>query len=74
MAYLSLLLVVLPQLESAQLSIGCIGDSITAATNLPENSSLFVNKNNSYPSRLQVLLGDGYNVTNLGASGSDMIR
>ena len=58
----------------AQLSVGCIGDSITAGANLPANNSLSVNKNASYPSQLQVLLGDGYKVTNLGACGSDMIR
>jgi lysophospholipase L1-like esterase len=57
-----------------QLAVGCIGDSITAGANLPANTSLFVNKNNSFPSQLQVLLGDGYKVTNLGACGSDMIR
>ena len=50
-----------------QLSVGCIGDSITAGANLPANSSLAVNKNNSYPSLLQDMLGDGYKVTNLGA-------
>jgi hypothetical protein len=63
-----------PKYFAAQLSVGCIGDSITAGSNLPANNSLFVNKNNSYPAQLQALLGDGYSVTNLGACGSDMIR
>ena len=63
-----------PRDRTTQLSVGCIGDSITAGANLPANDSLRVNKNNSYPSQLQALLGDSYKVTNLGACGSDMIR
>ena len=50
-----------------QLSVGCIGDSITAGVHSG-------NKNLTYPAQLQKMLGDGYKVTNLGACGSTMLK
>jgi acyl-CoA thioesterase-1 len=58
-----------PKTSAAQLSVACVGDSITAGANLP-----MLNKNLSYPSQLQGMLGDSYTVTNLGACGSDMLK
>jgi lysophospholipase L1-like esterase len=56
-----------PKVSPDQISIACVGDSITAGA----HSS---GQNATYPSRLQDLLGDKYVVTNLGASGSTMLK
>ena len=56
---LSLLLATVGIAAATQISIACVGDSITSGwPNLPDKES--------YPTHLQTLLGDGYNVTNLG--------
>lgn len=51
-----------------QIRIACVGDSITFGARLENRAS------DSYPARLQMLLGDGYNVTNLGVGGCTLIR
>lgn len=56
-----------PKDHASQLSVGCIGDSITAGVHSSGG-------NHTYPGQLQILLGDGYKVTNLGACGSTMLK
>lgn len=46
----------------------CLGDSITAGARLEEPAK------DSYPARLQALLGSGYSVTNYGVSGCTLIH
>ncbi len=47
--------------------IACIGDSITYGLGIEDRSA-------TYPSQLQVLLGDGYEVRNFGSSGRGVIK
>jgi lysophospholipase L1-like esterase len=47
--------------------VGCIGDSITAGVHSSGG-------NHTYPAQLQILLGEEYVVTNLGACGSTMLK
>ncbi len=49
------------------LKVACIGDSITAGTGLHAPAL------ESYPARLQALLGDGFEVRNFGRSGSGVV-
>ena len=49
--------------NGAQIAIGTIGDSITAGVHSTGG-------NHTYPGQLQIMLGDKYKVTNLGACGS----
>mmetsp|Transcript_64106 Transcript_64106/g.151687 ORF Transcript_64106/g.151687 Transcript_64106/m.151687 type:complete len:307 (-) Transcript_64106:31-951(-) len=53
--------------HDSQISIGCVGDSITAGV----HSS---GPTHTWPAQLQQLLGDKYKVTNLGACGSTMLK
>ena len=54
--------------KARTIHIACIGDSITAGACLKDPAK------NSYPARLQVLLGDRYKVTNHGVGGCTLIR
>jgi len=56
-----------PKDFDAQISVACVGDSITAGVHASSS-------NTTYPSRLQAKLGNKYKVTNLGACGSTMLR
>ena len=56
-----------PKDRDTQISIGCVGDSITAGVHSTGG-------NHTYPGQLQIMLGDGYKVTNLGACGSTMMK
>ena len=49
------------------IKVACVGDSITAGAHSSGG-------NHTYPAQLQMLLGDGYVVTNLGACGSTMTK
>jgi hypothetical protein len=49
------------------IKIGTVGDSITAGVHSTGG-------NHTYPGQLQILLGDKYSVTNLGACGSTMLK
>ena len=51
----------------SQITIGCVGDSITAGVHSTGG-------NHTYPGQLQIMLGDDYNVTNLGACGSTLLK
>jgi lysophospholipase L1-like esterase len=53
--------------SGAQIAVGCIGDSITAGVHSTGG-------NHTYPGQLQIMLGDKYKVTNLGACGSTMLK
>jgi len=54
--------------NSNKIKIGCVGDSITAG-------ACSSGKSHTYPAVLQTLIGtDKYAVTNLGASGSTMLK
>lgn len=53
---------------SAAIKVACIGNSITYGTSI-ENPEV-----NSYPSQLQVLLGDNYIVGNFGKPGATLLR
>lgn len=48
--------------------VACIGDSITYGVGTDDRET------ESYPSRLQQLLGDGYEVGNFGKSGATLLR
>ena len=48
--------------------VACIGDSVTYGTGIEDR------ENNSYPSQLQRLLGDGYEVGNFGRPGATLLR
>ena len=48
--------------------VACIGDSITAGFGLEDSAR------ESYPARLQELLGDGFDVRNFGHSGACVVR
>lgn len=54
--------------EPQPVKVGCIGNSITYGY-LVEDREV-----NSYPARLQGLLGDGYQVGNFGKSGATLLR
>ena len=62
MKTLSLLLATVGIAAATQISIACVGDTIT------DGVYLFQGDERPYPTHLQAMLGDGYNVTNLGAS------
>jgi hypothetical protein len=47
--------------------VACVGDSITAGV-------CSSGGNHTYPAQLQILLGDEYAVTNLGACGSTLLK
>ena len=49
--------------QKGQISIGCVGDSITAGVHSSGPTM-------TYPAQLQALLSDQYVVTNMGACGS----
>ncbi|HWV65993.1 GDSL-type esterase/lipase family protein, partial [Chitinophaga sp.] len=50
------------------LKVACIGNSVTYGYGLPNREM------NSYPARLQQLLGAGYQVKNFGVSGSTLLK
>ena len=67
--YLLLFLVLLSQLFAAAqtpIKVACIGNSITAGYDLK--------KNETYPIKLQALLGSAYKVENYGVSGTTMLK
>ena len=51
-----------------KVKVACIGDSITYGKGIENRGA------DSYPARLQVLLGDGYEVRNFGSSGRGVIK
>lgn len=53
--------------SASPIRVACIGDSITFGMGIPNR------ERNSYPARLQHLLGDGYQVRNFGRSGADVL-
>ncbi len=53
--------------ETEPIRIACLGDSITAGARVDAATQ-------SYPARLQELLGDGYEVRNLGLGGATLIK
>lgn len=50
----------------ARVRVACVGDSITQGSGLA--------KGQSYPSQLQVMLGDGWTVANFGLSGRTLLK
>jgi lysophospholipase L1-like esterase len=54
--------------QSKPVKIACIGASITYGATIPNREQ------NSYPTQLQKMLGDNYQVTNYGVSGTTMLR
>ena len=54
--------------QPGRTKVSCIGDSITYGMNLEDR------ERDSYPSRLQALLGDDYEVENFGKSGTTLLR
>lgn len=61
-----LLLISIPTL--AQKRVACIGDSVTEGVGVEDP------EHESYPARLQELLGEGYEVRNFGYSGATLLR
>ena len=61
---------VLPSLGAPvrKIKVACIGDSITYGAAIEDRV------NYSYPSQLQVLLGENYEVGNFGRSGATLLR
>lgn len=55
-------------LTAAPIKIACAGDSITEGAGLSNPST------QSYPARLQKLLGTNYNVRNFGGSGRTLLK
>jgi len=51
-----------------QIKVACIGDSITFGARVKDRG------NNSYPAKLQKLLGEGYQVKNFGVNGSTLLK
>ena len=51
-----------------EIKVACVGDSITYGARLDERDK------DSYPARLQALLGEGYAVENFGVGGCTLIR
>src|SRR5262245_55187841 len=58
----------LVSLGGAQVKVACIGDSITAGTGLSSPTT------QSYPARLQRLLGTNFMVGNFGVSGRTLLK
>jgi lysophospholipase L1-like esterase len=54
----------------AVIKVACVGDSITAGSGVPKE----LRATHSYPGVLANLLGDEYEVVNLGASGRTLLR
>src|SRR5262245_57930852 len=54
--------------SAAPIKIACVGDSITEGAGLSNPST------QSYPARLQKLLGTNYNVRNFGVSGRTLLK
>lgn len=65
---LALLLLVLGQQTEAKIKVGCLGNSITYGTALADPTT------ESYPSQLQLMLGDQYEVGNFGRPGATLLR
>ncbi|WP_121195539.1 GDSL-type esterase/lipase family protein [Mucilaginibacter gracilis] len=53
---------------SQTIKVACIGNSITAGAGITHPEL------NSYPAQLQALLGNGYQVTNYGVSGTTLLK
>ncbi len=51
-----------------KIRVACVGNSITYGYLLPDRET------NAYPSKLQVMLGDNYEVGNFGHSGATLLR
>ncbi len=66
--YVSLIGILLLISSCSPTKIACVGDSITYGSGIENRDSL------SYPSQLQKLLGNNYNVQNFGVSGANMIK
>lgn len=54
--------------QKAIIKVACIGDSVTAGYLLTDAA------NESYPSQLQILMGEKYEVKNFGYSGATLLR
>lgn len=54
----------------AKIKVACVGNSITYGLTLPDSTRV----SQSYPGRLQTMLGEGYEVGNFGHSGSTLMR
>jgi len=63
-----LLSLVILTIGHAQIKVACIGNSITAGSGIENKDS------NSYPARLQQILGNEYDVENFGVSGATMLK
>lgn len=60
-------LIVLPT-YGQKIKVACVGNSVTFGAGISDRT------NNSYPSQLQKLLGETYQVENFGKSGSTLLR
>lgn len=54
-------------LFAQQIKVACVGNSVTYGMGIPEESE-------RYPQRLQVMLGDKYDVRNFGNSGATLLK
>ncbi|MGI9456261.1 MAG: exo-alpha-sialidase, partial [Aeoliella sp.] len=54
--------------QGRRIKVACIGDSITFGAGIRNRDR------QSYPARLQQMLGDGYHVQNFGRSGADVLN
>lgn len=57
-----------PAMPTQPLRVACVGNSVTYGFRLPNPAT------QSYPSQLQLLLGDSYQVRNFGHSGATLLR
>ncbi len=58
----------IPTLAAQKVKVSCVGNSITYGYTLADPAT------QSYPARLQILLGDGYEVRNFGKSGATLLN
>lgn len=54
--------------QEKKIKVACIGDSVTYGTGIEDR------ENDSYPSQLQKMLGEGYEVGNFGRPGATLLR
>lgn len=55
-------------MQAQKIKVACVGNSVTYGYGIEDREK------NSYPARLQQMLGDGYEVANFGKSGTTLLR
>ncbi len=66
-SFFILLLIAFAASAQQKIKVACIGNSITYGSGIRDRAA-------TYPARLQVLLGEGYDVQNFGVSGATLLK